>query len=45
MFEAIQAICDEARRALDDPELTRDQLLAAIAVRSRFVVDVLSFAP
>lgn len=31
MFEAIQAICDEARRALDDPELTRDQLLAAIA--------------
>ena len=33
MFEAIQSITDEARRALDDPELSREQLLSAISVR------------
>ncbi|PSR88981.1 hypothetical protein PHLCEN_2v4943 [Hermanssonia centrifuga] len=31
MFQAIQSICDEARRALDDPELTREELLSALS--------------
>lgn len=34
VFKAIQSICDEARRALDDPELPREQLLAALSVRT-----------
>ena len=33
IFKSIQSICDEARRALDDPELSRDQLLSALSVR------------
>lgn len=36
-FEAIQSISDEARRALDDPELSREQLLSALSVRSVLV--------
>ncbi|EKM57772.1 uncharacterized protein PHACADRAFT_251611 [Phanerochaete carnosa HHB-10118-sp] len=31
MFEAIQSISDEARRALGDPELSRHQLLSALS--------------
>ncbi|GJE85526.1 cystathionine beta-lyase [Phanerochaete sordida] len=31
MFEAIQSIADEARRALDDPELPRQELLNALS--------------
>jgi hypothetical protein len=34
MFEAIQSIADEGRRALGDPELSREQLLSAITVWS-----------
>ena len=33
IFKSIQSIGDEARRALDDPELSRDQLLSALSVR------------
>lgn len=32
MFDAIQSISDEARRALDDPEIPREQLLKALSV-------------
>lgn len=36
VLEAIQVISDEARRALSDPELTRDSLLTGLAVRYYF---------
>ena len=32
MFEAIQSISDEARLALDDPEMPREDLLNALSV-------------
>ena len=46
IFKSIQSICDEARRALDDPELPRDDLLSALSVRVNEgrVADPLSIA-
>lgn len=32
LLDSIQSISDEARRCLADPELSREQLLSAIAV-------------
>ena len=43
LLSAIQSISDEARRALADPEMGRDELLSVISVRkllldSRFFI-------
>jgi DNA-binding phage protein len=37
LLNAIQHISDEAQRALADPELSREELLAALSVRSPFL--------
>jgi hypothetical protein len=42
LFTSIQSITEEARRALGDPELSREQLLAALAVSSIITTALIS---